>query len=117
LADAVGPRDLILVDREATGDPYAIPAGPLRFLFGKNAAYFFNPDDFAKIPKDRYDHIYLLAPVDGFERWSSLPASFSLISVYSFETERLGPLPLDDPTFPDTTSATTDSLLFSLDPL
>jgi hypothetical protein len=117
LADAVGPRDLILVDREATGDPYAIPAGPLRFLFGKNAAYFFNPDDFAKIQKDRYDHIYLLAPVDGFEKWSSLKASFSLISVYSFETERLGPLPLDDPTFPDKTSTTTDSLLFSLDPL
>ncbi len=117
LADGVGPRDLILVDRKATGDPYAIPAGPLRFLFGKNAAYFFNPDDFAKIPKDRYDHIYLLTPVDGFERWSGLPASFSLISVYSFETERLGPLPLDDPTFPDKTSATTDSLLFSLDPL
>jgi hypothetical protein len=117
LARTVGDHDLVLIDREATGDPYAIPAGPLRFLFGKNAAYFFNPDDFAKIPKDGYDHVYLLAPADGFERWSSLSASLSLMTVVSFETERLGPLPLDTARFPDRSTATTDSLLFSLDPL
>lgn len=117
LADSVGPDDLILVDRSATGDPYAIPAGPLRFLYGRNAVYFFNPDDFAKIPKDRYDHVYLLAPIDGFDAWSDLPASFTLMSVFSFRTERLGPLPLVDHRFPDRTVVTTDSLLFSLDPL
>ena len=117
LSESVGPHDLILIDRDATGDPYAIPAGPLRFLFGKNAVYCFNPDDFAKIPKDRYDHIYLLAPVDHLDRWESVAASLSLVSVVSFETERLGPLPANIPRFPDRTAITTDSFLFSLDPL
>ncbi|MEI7749578.1 MAG: hypothetical protein WCJ25_01085 [Candidatus Moraniibacteriota bacterium] len=117
LASLIGPRDLILIDRDATGDPYAIPAGPLRFLFGKNAAYFFNPEDFAKIPKDRYDHIYLLSPADNLGQWSALPASLSLVSTVSFETERLGPLPAGDSRFPERNTVTTDSFLFSLDPL
>jgi len=117
LSELIGRNDLVLIDRGATGDPYAIPAGPLRLLFGKNAAYFFNPEDYAKIPKDRYDHVYLLTPMDGIERWSGLLASLSLVSVLPFDTERLGPLPLADPRFPKRASATTDSLLFSLDPL
>jgi len=117
LAGLIGQRDLILIDRGATGDPYAIPAGPLRFLFGKNATYFFNPEDFAKIPKDRYDHIYLLSPAEDLDQWSALPASLSLVSTVSFDTERLGPLPAGDSRFPGRNAVTTDSFLFSLDSL
>jgi hypothetical protein len=117
LAEAIGPQDLLLIDRDATGDPYALPSGPLRFLFDKNAVYAFNPDDFAKIPKDRYHHIYLLVPNNAVERWGSISATFSFISTFSFETKRLGPLTLNEPAFPDKTSITTDSLLFLLDPL
>ncbi len=117
LAGLIGTNDLLLIDRGSTGDPYAIPAGPLRFLYGKNAAYFFNPDDFTKIQKDRYEHIYLLTPIDALDRWNTMPATFNLVTVIPFHAERLGPLPIGDSRFPGKTATTTDSLLFSLDPL
>jgi hypothetical protein len=53
LSKNFGNTDLILIDREATGDPWAMMTGPLNFLYGKQAVYFFNPKDrqnrFAKI--------------------------------------------------------------------
>lgn len=117
LADSIGPDDLVLIDRTASGDPYAMIAGPLRFLHGKNAVYFFNPADYENLSKERYRNIYVLSPVNGFERWSSLSVSLSPVDTFPFTTERLGPLPLDESRFPDKTNVTTDSILFRLDPL
>lgn len=117
LADTIGSDDLVLIDRTASGDPYAIIAGPLRFLYGKNAVYFFNSADYAKIPLRQYRHTYLLSPADEFERWSGLSASLSPVKTFSFTAVRLGPLPLEESRFPDKTSVTTNSILFRLDPL
>ncbi|HWQ60546.1 MAG TPA: hypothetical protein VN420_05395 [Candidatus Fimivivens sp.] len=117
LAEYVGNGDLVLIDRNATGDPYAIPAGPLRFLNGRNAAYFFNQDDFARIPKGDYDHIYLLVQTKDIGRYSALNLSDPPIAGFRFERDRIGPLPLGDPRFPDKESKSTDAVLITLDTL
>lgn len=116
LADTIGEHDLLLVDRMASGDPYAMIDGPLRFLFGKQAVYFFNPDDLTRIPTDRFDRILLLTPPES-ETWDALPASLTPRSRFTFTTRRLGPLPLDTARFPDIRSVTTESVLFELTPL
>lgn len=114
LGERIGQNDLLLIDRETTGDPYAIPAGPLRFLFGKNAAYFFNPDDFTKIPQDRFNHIYLLAPLKNLEFWDDLPTEMFFIDAIPFSTEKLETLPLSDPRLPERTFIEEDAVLFEL---
>lgn len=53
-------RDLILVDRMSSGDPFSIIADPLSTLFGKNAMYFFNPDDLSRLDIAQYEHVYLI---------------------------------------------------------
>lgn len=55
-------EDLILVDREATGDGWSMMAGPLNYLFGKQAVYFFNPNDFNRLNVQNYTEVYLIIP-------------------------------------------------------
>lgn len=55
-------RDLILVDRLASGDNWAMITGPMNFFYNKNAVYFFNPDDFAKLSISQFNKIYLITP-------------------------------------------------------
>jgi hypothetical protein len=55
-------NDLLLIDREATGDPWSMPTGPMHFLFGKQAVYFFNPQDLLKINLQNFSNIYLIVP-------------------------------------------------------
>ncbi len=57
-----GEKDLILVDREASGDPLAMISGPLNFLFKKQAVYFFNPKDIDKINRNNFSNIYFIIP-------------------------------------------------------
>jgi len=40
--------DLVLVDRDASGSGWSMVTGPMSFLYGKQAVYFFNPSDLAK---------------------------------------------------------------------
>ncbi len=54
--------DLVLMDRLATGNPWAMMSGPLYYVFGKQAAYFPNPEDIDKIEKDKFRKIYLIIP-------------------------------------------------------
>ncbi len=54
--------DLILVDRGATGDGWAMMTGPMNFLYGKQAVYFFNPNDLTKINLKQFHAIYLIIP-------------------------------------------------------
>ncbi|MCX6764041.1 MAG: glycosyltransferase family 39 protein [Candidatus Moranbacteria bacterium] len=57
-----GEKDLILVDQQATGDGWSMLAGPLQFIFNKQAAYFLNPNDLARIDKSRFSGIYFIIP-------------------------------------------------------
>jgi hypothetical protein len=54
--------DLVLVDRDATGDGWSMMTGPLGFLYEKQAVYFFNPNDLEKIDVSRFGNIYLIIP-------------------------------------------------------
>ncbi|NTW13581.1 MAG: hypothetical protein HGA31_00930 [Candidatus Moranbacteria bacterium] len=112
-----GNRDLLLIDREATGDPYTIPAGPIRFLYGKNAAYFFNPSDYEKIPKDRYDHIYLLTPIGKIPSQSDIRATVGEVSIIPFSFQRLERLPLSVARLPKLETVSQDAALVELKPL
>lgn len=55
-------RDLVLVDQLADGNGWAMMTGPMSFLYGKDAVYFFNPDDLATIDTSQFDHVYLITP-------------------------------------------------------
>lgn len=114
LANRIGDRDLLLIDRETTGDPYAIPAGPLRFLYGKNAVYFFNPSDYEKIPKDRYEHIYLLTPTGNSDLLKGLHAAVGTIALIPFSSERLERPPLSDARLPKSETFSRNAALVEL---
>ncbi len=116
LARAVGDRDLLLIDRLSTGDGYAIPAGPLRFLFKRNALYFFNPEDYAKINKEAFEHVYILMPAEHFEFWKAMPVRFEFVSAVSFSTSGLESLPLTTRTLPQLKNSEQSALLFELKP-
>lgn len=60
LSQNFGPNDLVLVDRLASGNGWSMPTGPMSFLFGKKAVYFFNPNDLTKIDLAKFDRIYLV---------------------------------------------------------
>ncbi len=79
--------DLILVDRNATGNPWAMMAGPLNVIFGKQAVYFFNPDDLKKIDLTQFKKVYLIIPdnnLDAYEK-SELLKNVIIVKSYSLE--------------------------------
>lgn len=59
--------DLVLVDQMATGDGWSMMTGPLSFLDGKQAVYFFNPSDVEKLDQKKFDNIYFIIPDDRIE--------------------------------------------------
>lgn len=65
-------KDLILVDRFATGSGFAMLSGPTQFLHGKNTVYFFNPSDLKNLDTSRYEKVYLLVPEEGQSRYVSV---------------------------------------------
>lgn len=114
IAPLVGERDLLLIDRGTTGDHFSIPAAPLRFLHGKNAAYFFNPEDYGRMAKDGYEHIYLLTPLESFEKWEKMPVTFEFVSAFTFSTEQMETVPLRKTAFPVVKHVEQDAVLFEL---
>ncbi len=60
-------NDLILVDRKATGNPWASLAEPLHSLYNLQAVYFFNPQDLKKINLSKFTHIYFIIPDNNIE--------------------------------------------------
>lgn len=55
-------HDLILIDRETTTDGLNMISGPLSSIYGKNAVYFFNINDLAKLDLKKFSNAYLVAP-------------------------------------------------------
>ncbi len=98
IADFFGPRDLILVDRETTGSGFAMIAGPLASLHHKNAAYFFNPDDFHKIDRSLYAHVWLIVPTDTASQWAQSLSDYTLSVRHTigFGSVSLNPIPTTD---------------------
>jgi hypothetical protein len=84
-------NDLILIDREASGDGWAMLSSPLNYLYHKNAVYFFNNQDLARLDISKFSKVYLIAP-DGqvpFYLTSTIGEDLKQIDSYSFHTTRL----------------------------
>lgn len=79
--------DLVLVDPLATGDGWAMMPGPMRFLFGKQAVYFFNPNDLAKINVQPFSHVYLIIPDQDFDRYAQAGLLEKLITLKNYRVE------------------------------
>ena len=64
IGDNLNADSLILVDKNSTGDGWSMMTGPLNFLYGKQAVYFFNPADLDKIDRSKFSAIYFIIPED-----------------------------------------------------
>ncbi len=65
-------HDLILIDRESTGDPHSLVSGPLSFLENKQAVYLFNPLDLDRIDRNRFKTLYLLSPAESLGQYAEM---------------------------------------------
>jgi hypothetical protein len=91
ISENFGDNDLVLVDRSTTGDGWTMITGPLNFLYNKNAVYFFNPEDFGKIDRSKFEKIYLLTSNQSLEFFEKSFGKNNLIYVkdYSIRNEKL----------------------------
>ena len=62
IATLVSPRDLVLIDKDVTGDNFMMPARTFSLLFDRPAVYFFNPLDLDKLETDQFERVLLLVP-------------------------------------------------------
>ncbi|MDP2837887.1 MAG: hypothetical protein Q8O53_01240 [Candidatus Moranbacteria bacterium] len=72
VTDIFSDKDLVLVDRSATGDGFAMLSGPGSFLYGKNTVYFFNPYDLAALDTSHFERVYLLVPEETQGRYAAV---------------------------------------------
>jgi hypothetical protein len=84
-------KDLILIDSQVTGDGWAMLAGPMNFLNGKNAAYFFNTQDLAKLDFKNFENVYLITPDSRIPFYTNSTISQRLVPIdqYALTTSRL----------------------------
>lgn len=60
ISEYFSDRDVVFVDRLASGDPYSMIADPMSTIFYKNALYVFNPEDIARFDRSRFERIFLI---------------------------------------------------------
>lgn len=112
-AERFGTRDLILIDRTVTGDPFTMIAGPLATIDRKNAVYFFNPEDYARLDHSPFERVYLLVTEDGIGRYADTFRNRLLpIEVVSFSFPEFGTtVPY---TWPTASLISSDAILFEI---
>jgi hypothetical protein len=91
LSDKFSANDLILIDQQASGDGWSMLAGPMNFLYGKNAVYFFNNADLSKLDTSKFSNVYLVVSDQKvpFYKNSTLGEKLTQIDKYTFNTTRL----------------------------
>jgi len=92
MSENFGEKDLVLIDQSATGDGWSMMTGPLSFLYGKQAVYFFNPEDVAKLDRKKFENIYLIILDDKTELYkkSGLWEKISVKNSYTMKNDVLG---------------------------
>ncbi|HAI73825.1 TPA: hypothetical protein DCL22_00350 [Candidatus Moranbacteria bacterium] len=108
LSENFDNNDLILVDRLASGNGWSMISGPLNFLYGKQAAYFFNPTDLDKIDATKFDNIYFIIPDQSLALYEKFGLPEKLIPQKDYSLQR---------SYLDTTDIDTTSGIFSNLPL
>ena len=116
LSNYFSSRDLILIDKDVTGDNFMIPARILSTLHDRPAVYFFHPGDFEKLNTKKFERVFLIVPEEkkGFyekdlaSRFGSI-REFTFINDHSFrETD------LSHNVLPEKTVITTKILIIEL---
>jgi len=87
ISQKFSPQDLILVDRLATGDGWSMMAGPLNTLLGKQAVYFFNPDDLEKINQKKFSRIFLIIPDENLKNYQEKNWAKKMIPIENYALE------------------------------
>jgi hypothetical protein len=88
ISENFSDTDLVLVDRLATGDGWSMLSGPLRFLYGKQAVYFFNPTDLKKIDQKKFTNIYLIVPDESLVLYEKFGLLKNLIFQKNYQMKR-----------------------------
>ena len=101
LADKFNDNDLILVGEKASGSGWSLLSAPLKNVLGKQAVYFFNPNDYIKIDKNNYQHIYLLVSNEEKKLYASMLLNTLEQEIYTLTNQLLEPSknPLQFPKF------------------
>lgn len=116
IAQHFSSTDLLLIDRSATGDPWAMMDGPLRFHHDLNAVYFFNPHDYERLDTTAFDTVYLIVPRDKEEEYhqSVLGDKMNYHTKYLIRTNRLLPT-ADRDSIAQKEDIATRGVIFTLD--
>ena len=78
-------NDLILIDRNATGNPWASLAEPLHSLYGLQAVYFFNLQDLEKIDLTQFNKVYFIIPDSNIDFYRQNGLSSRLLPIKSYQ--------------------------------
>ncbi|TAK96915.1 hypothetical protein EPO05_00615 [Patescibacteria group bacterium] len=110
--------DLVLVDQLASGDGWAMIAGPMNSLYHRQTVYFFNPQDLDKTDLSAFSRVLLIAPENraAFYTESVLGARLSNPKPYTLEATSLAkPDPLATRvTLPELQTKTTRGNIFEI---
>ncbi len=113
LAQKFGSDDLVLISREASGSGWSLISAPLRNIYQRQAVYFFNPNDYAKINSSNYDHIYLVADLAELDLYRKITKSALKSEDYVIHNKLI--LPTKDPLkFPGFVNKKVDGKIFQL---
>lgn len=106
--------DLVLADRLATGDAWSMLPEPMHYFGIRNAAYFFNPEDFARLDTSGFKHVYLIVPEAEAARYTQASSKqFTPIATFDFDSERL--IPSTKSMLPQKISETTTALVLKVE--
>lgn len=119
LSQKFGENDLILIDRKATDDGWTMISGPMNFIYGKNAAYFFNTHDLEKLDTKAFDNVYLIASNQESPRYinSVIGEKFEPEGEYRFTFSKLDEQedePFKKIGFPEKENKTVNGKIFKL---
>ena len=91
LSTKFGNNDLVLIDQQASGDGWSLLSGPMSYLYGKNAVYFFNTQDLSKLDTSKFNNVYLIAPEQqvSFYVNSTIGKRLTEVDNYNLKTTRL----------------------------
>ncbi|NTW27498.1 MAG: hypothetical protein HGA36_04195 [Candidatus Moranbacteria bacterium] len=85
LSNKFSDNDLILIDQQASGDGWSMLAGPMNSLYGKNAVYFFNNQDLARLDTKNFSNVYLIAPSSKVPFYQSSTIGEKLKPAYNYK--------------------------------
>ncbi|MFA5985735.1 MAG: hypothetical protein WC819_00120 [Parcubacteria group bacterium] len=90
LAKGFHTNDLILVDKNSTGNGWSMMTLPLQLLENRHAVYIFNPYDIQKIDRTPFDRILLIVPQDNINFYRDvLGDHMHPLTAYYFSLEQL----------------------------